>query len=228
MWRFLAWSIFGIAVGFRNSRRVKKLITAELYTKSTFHFGKFHCSRFFVVVVVTSTMFVYAGLVVRFNNILDVMAFSIFANALIVHFFIDLDTHLLLHRVSVRSALTGFPLLAISAINQHDLSRFLGLFAGSFMMWVVLALLARVARGGIGQGDVMFAPLLGAFIGYISVVQVFVAFVTAFLVAGLWAICALATRRLSRNSQIAFGPFLAVGAQIAVFAGAPIVRWWLG
>ena len=39
----------------------------------------------------------------------------------------------------------------------------------------------------------------------------------------------LAVLRLrSLQEHIAFGPFLAVGSALAVFAGGPLIRWWSG
>jgi leader peptidase (prepilin peptidase)/N-methyltransferase len=38
----------------------------------------------------------------------------------------------------------------------------------------------------------------------------------------------IALRRLSRRQHIPFGPFLAVGAVVALFWGDQLVAWYLG
>ncbi len=228
MWRILAWTIVGAASGLICSRRIKQIIVTAISKQHTFHSGRFHQNRFFPAVVVSSTTLIYVGLVARFENNLDVLAFSFFASALVVHFFVDLDTHLLLLRVSTKAALLGLPIIVISAIVQHHASRLLAVLIGAFAMWSVLLILERLSRGGLGKGDVSLAPLLGAFIGYLSVMQVFIAIVMSFVIAGVCAVTALALRRITMRSHIAFGPFLAIGTQLTVFVGAPIMRWWLG
>ena len=228
MWRILAWTIVGAASGLTSSRRIKQIIATEISKHHTFYSGRFHQNRFFSAAVVSSTMLIYLGLVSRFENNLDVLAFSFFATALVVHFFVDLDTHLLLHRVSTKAALLGLPIIVISAIVQHHASRLPTVLIGAFAMWSALLILERLSRGGLGKGDVSLAPLLGAFIGYLSVMQVFIAIVMSFVIAGVCAMTALAMRRITMRSHIAFGPFLALGTQLTVFIGAPIMRWWLG
>ena len=92
--------------------------------------------------------------------------------------------------------------------------------AGAFFLLIIL-----VSRGGMGGGDVKLAALLGAFLGWPNTgVAIFAAFVLG-AAAGVFL---LATRRRSRKDPIPFGPALAAGGVIALFAGGPILRWYLG
>ncbi len=73
-----------------------------------------------------------------------------------------------------------------------------------------------VSRGGMGMGDVKLAVLLGAALGEAVVLAIGVAVFTAFLVA----VVLLARDGVTaRKSAIAFGPFLALGAVVAIFIG---------
>lgn len=73
-----------------------------------------------------------------------------------------------------------------------------------------------VSPGGMGMGDVKLAVFLGAALGQAVVLAIAVAVLTSFLVA-----LALLLRdgAAARKSAIAFGPFLALGAAVAVFLG---------
>jgi leader peptidase (prepilin peptidase)/N-methyltransferase len=73
-----------------------------------------------------------------------------------------------------------------------------------------------VSPGGMGMGDVKLAVLLGAALGQAVVLAITVAVLASFLVA-----VALLARdgAAARKSAIAFGPFLALGAAVAIFLG---------
>ncbi len=73
-----------------------------------------------------------------------------------------------------------------------------------------------ISPGGMGMGDVKLAVLLGAALGPAVVLAIAVAVLASFFVA-----LALLARdgAAARKTAIAFGPFLALGAVIAIFLG---------
>jgi leader peptidase (prepilin peptidase) / N-methyltransferase len=76
--------------------------------------------------------------------------------------------------------------------------------------------LALVYRGALGMGDVKLAFLLGAALGRHVVLAVIVGMLAASVAAAL----VIMTRGLkARKEAIPFGPFLALGAFVALFAG---------
>jgi leader peptidase (prepilin peptidase)/N-methyltransferase len=76
----------------------------------------------------------------------------------------------------------------------------------------------------MGLGDVKLLAMIGAFLGWKAVlVTVFVGALGGSLV-GL-ALMALKLKR--REDPIPFGPFLAVGAVSALFAGPELIAWYL-
>lgn len=79
-------------------------------------------------------------------------------------------------------------------------------------------------REVMGQGDFKFLAMIGAFLGWQGVVFSLVASAMVGSVVGLSLI---ALRRHSRSAPMPYGPFLALGAVIWVFAGRAILRWWL-
>jgi leader peptidase (prepilin peptidase)/N-methyltransferase len=90
------------------------------------------------------------------------------------------------------------------------------------LLAALVVLAAHVAYpAGMGMGDVKVALLLGAALG----AAVAVALVVAITAAALAAVYVLA--RNGRGSTLPFGPFLALGAAVAVFAGDAIVNAYL-
>jgi len=86
-----------------------------------------------------------------------------------------------------------------------------------------LLLLAALAYpGGMGMGDVKLAAVMGLFLGRAVAPAVLIA-----LIAGVLVGAVVISRKgavQGRKTRIPFGPFLALGALVAVFAGQDIVN----
>lgn len=105
--------------------------------------------------------------------------------------------------------------LAIVSGQGHRLSAALisGFIAGS--LFFVAAL---VAPTGIGMGDAKFAVTTGAMAGWWSYVTAMWSIFGAFFLAALVALLLIVIRRATAKTPIAFGPFLFLGAVLAI--------WW--
>jgi leader peptidase (prepilin peptidase)/N-methyltransferase len=85
-----------------------------------------------------------------------------------------------------------------------------------------LLLLAALAYpGGMGMGDVKLAGVMGLFLGRSVAPAILVALLAGVLVGA--AIIAQKGARAGRKTAVPFGPFLALGAIVAVFAGQPLI-----
>ena len=87
-----------------------------------------------------------------------------------------------------------------------------------------LLLAALVYPGGMGMGDVKLALLLGAGLGRTVSVAMMIGMVGA-LVPALWLVARHGSA--ARKMGIPFGPFLALGGVIALFAGETILHAYL-
>jgi leader peptidase (prepilin peptidase)/N-methyltransferase len=86
-------------------------------------------------------------------------------------------------------------------------------------------LLAALAYpGGMGMGDVKLAFLLGVGLGRTVPVAVMIGMISALVPSVI-----LLARHggAARKMAIPFGPFLALGGVIALFAGGAILHWYL-
>jgi leader peptidase (prepilin peptidase)/N-methyltransferase len=132
---------------------------------------------------------------------------------------IDLDHRIIPNRLTLIGALSAPAILAVTepaALPEHLLA---GLGAGGFLLAAALA-----RPGGMGMGDVKLAGMLGLFLGSAVAPALLVALLTGTLVGA--AIIA-AKGGDGRKTAIPFGPFLALGGVVGLFAGAPIVSWYL-
>ncbi len=86
-----------------------------------------------------------------------------------------------------------------------------------------MLLLVMVWPGGMGPGDVKMALFMGAVLG----VSVVVALFLAFLVGAAAGVFLIVTRRRGRKDQIPFGPYLALGAVVAVLVGQGVLSSYL-
>lgn len=74
----------------------------------------------------------------------------------------------------------------------------------------------------MGFGDVKLMAAIGAFLGWQAVLVALVVSVFA------GAIIGVAMMAMKKGNKIPFGPYLAIGAVVALFWGEPIIRWYTG
>ncbi|MDR2693996.1 MAG: prepilin peptidase [Chitinispirillales bacterium] len=115
---------------------------------------------------------------------------------------------------------------SLSPWYQNPLASLLGALAGGGTLFIVGAVGAFAMRKGdaMGMGDVKLMAYLGALWGYkAALLGIAFGSLLGSVVGGIM----LMTKSLSDDHRIPFGPFLAVGTVIAVFAGEPLIRWYL-
>lgn len=98
----------------------------------------------------------------------------------------------------------------------------LGMLAAAGVLWGVGWLGAKAfRREAMGFGDVKMFGAMGAVLG----MWVFLALVVASLTGALIGVVSMC---LGQGRQIPFGPFLAVGMLVVMFAGPWLLELWLG
>jgi leader peptidase (prepilin peptidase)/N-methyltransferase len=88
-----------------------------------------------------------------------------------------------------------------------------------------LLIVALVSRG-MGMGDVKLAGVIGIVLGSLGLRYVGVAAGAAIVLGGVGGLIALVLGR-SRKDAIPFGPYMAVGAMVAVFLGERLASAYL-
>jgi leader peptidase (prepilin peptidase) / N-methyltransferase len=95
-----------------------------------------------------------------------------------------------------------------------------GAAAGGFLLVAALAY-----PGGMGMGDVKLAGMMGLFLGAAVAPAILVALLAGVLVGVV--VIARRGAQVGRKTAIPFGPFLALGALVAVYAGHPLVDFYV-
>ncbi|HEY1610380.1 MAG TPA: A24 family peptidase [Paraburkholderia sp.] len=147
-------------------------------------------------------------------------AFAAFAlcAALIATSAIDLEHQLLPDSLTLPLLWAGLIVnLAGSFATLHDAVT--GAIAGYLALWCVYWVF-RLVRGveGMGYGDFKLLAALGAWLGWAALPQIVVIAAVAGAVVGLVATW---TRKQRFDEPLPFGPYLAAGALVTLFAGTP-------
>jgi leader peptidase (prepilin peptidase)/N-methyltransferase len=129
---------------------------------------------------------------------------------------IDLEYRIIPNRLTAAGTVLALVIgLALDPSGEPE-RLIAGAAAGGFLLLAALAY-----PGGMGMGDVKLAAVMGLFLGRDVAPAIFVA-----LLAGALAGAAIIARkgtREGRKTAVPFGPFLALGALVGVFAGQPLV-----
>jgi len=140
---------------------------------------------------------------------------------------IDLATKRLPNPIVLPAYLVGAVLLTAAALLQGDPAALGRGAIGAVALGGLYLLLALLKPGGMGMGDVKLAGALGLFLGWLGWTELSVGGAAAFIIGGVVALSLLAARRVSRSSGIPFGPWMLLGAWIAIFAAHPVASAYL-
>ena len=213
--RELVFALLGVASGFKAITRARVDIARYRASGETFGESHFTDSSVSTPLVIAVCAGLYALVANRFTHDITALTFGVLVGAGMWLTLIDIDTHVLPRRIVYRTTALVMPMLVISVFFD-DAGSVLRMFIGAIAMWMLMRVLEVLARGGLGGGDVALAGLLGMFTGWISYEAIATALIAAFIAGGLFAALLLITRKASRSTRFAFGPFLIVGALIAV------------
>ena len=169
--------------------------------------------RYPLVEALTGAGFVAVALTRGVND--DLAVWLPFAAMLIAVAGIDLDHRIIPNKILLPAAIWGLAAtIAFRPDNVDD-----ALIAGGIAFGALL-LTALVYPAGMGMGDVKLAGVMGIYLGSGVAPAMLVAFLTGSLV-GLLIIAR--EGRDARKKGVPFGPFLALGGLVGIFAGPELV-----
>jgi leader peptidase (prepilin peptidase) / N-methyltransferase len=158
-----------------------------------------------------------AGCVFAFGLTLEAAAAAVFAAALVVISATDLEHRIIPNRVVLPATVA---VVALRLVDHPSIEwPAAGLGAALFLFIAALAY-----PGGMGMGDVKLALLMGVALGRTVPVALFVGMVAALVPSAvLFARHGVKARKM----KIPFGPFLALGGLVALFAGHALLDVYL-
>jgi leader peptidase (prepilin peptidase) / N-methyltransferase len=164
------------------------------------------------------TAVLIAGCALKFGLTWDAAIASVFCAALVAVSATDYERRIIPNRI-VLPAAAGV-LVANTIVHPSVEWAAAGLGASGFLLLAALAYPA-----GMGMGDVKLALLLGVAVGRTVPVALMFGMVAALVPA---AILLAKHGSAARKMAIPFGPFLALGGVVALFAGHAVLHAYLG
>jgi len=184
------------------------------------------------VVVELTTTLVFVLFAVRFGADPALPSYLVFAAALVALTWIDIREFRLPREISYTALALGAPALTVAAFLDDDPGRVGRAVVGAVIALAAMAAVHLASRGGMGDGDVRLAPLLGFYLGDRGLAMVPIGLFAGFVLGAVAGVAVIVTGRGDRKTALPFGPFLAAGTMITVLAGPDLVdrfgweRYW--
>ena len=131
---------------------------------------------------------------------------------------IDVRTLRLPDAVLLPTGLAVLVLLGLAALVDGTPTAFLRALLAAAAGFGVFLALALINPSGLGLGDVKLAAVLGLALGHLGWEAAFLGLLAAFVLMALVGVVLLALRRVTRSSALPFGPFMLLGALLAIAA----------
>jgi leader peptidase (prepilin peptidase)/N-methyltransferase len=174
-------------------------------------------ARYPAVELLTAGVWVAFGLKFGFDTQLP--AFLYFGAVGVALALIDLDTKRLPNVLVLPSYPIALGLLLIPAARHGDWHDYARALAGLAALYGFYFLLVLVYPAGMGFGDVKLAGVLGIYLGWLGWGELVAGGFLGFFLGGVVGGLLMLVRRAGRKSQIPFGPFMILGAFLAVLWG---------
>jgi leader peptidase (prepilin peptidase) / N-methyltransferase len=166
------------------------------------------------------TALLCALVVVHFGADEDVWLGLAFVILLVPVTLIDLDFRIIPNVLMAIGAVVAIVLVALTESGDLVQHLIAAAAAGGFFLIAALAYPA-----GMGMGDVKLAGVMGLYLGRAVAPAIFVALVAGTVIGAV--IIARYGAREGRKKGIPFGPWLALGGVVGLFAGDALVDWYL-
>jgi leader peptidase (prepilin peptidase)/N-methyltransferase len=177
--------------------------------------------RYPLVELGTAVLFVAAA--VRLGATWQLPAFCVFFASLLAISVIDLDHYIIPNRVIYPTLAVTIPLLVVAAAAGGSWDHLRNAAIGGVAGFAVLLAIHVAVPRGMGFGDVRLAGVIGMMLGWLGLRYLFLGLFLAFLLASVIGVALIAARLRSRKDAVPFGPFMALGAVLAVLWGRAIL-----
>jgi leader peptidase (prepilin peptidase)/N-methyltransferase len=161
-----------------------------------------------------------ALVVLKFGADSDVWLPLVFVLLLIPITLIDLEFTIIPNSLTLIGAIAAIALTAAFQSDHLVAHLIAGAAAGGFFL-----IAAIVYPAGMGMGDVKLAGVMGLMLGRAVVPAIFAALLLGTII-GAFVVARHGVRE-GRKKGIPFGPWLAAGSLVGLFAGDAIVDWYL-
>lgn len=171
---------------------------------------------YLIVETLTAFLFLYAYL--HLGLTFELLTFIIFVSLLIPISFIDLKTTYIPDSISISGIIIG---LILSVFRGLAVISFVGAVVGAVVILSIIIVGKAVYKKDVmGYGDIKLVALIGAFVGWAGVLLTIM--IGSFFGA-VYGLIQIKRGKLTMESQIPFGPYLAIGGVISFLYGKWII-----
>ncbi len=167
----------------------------------------------------------YAAILWWFGLSWEAAVYAVLYSALLVVTAIDLVHYIIPNVITLPGIVLGLvssaTVLPVGLVNAG-----LGVLVGGGILWVLAWLSPYVfGKEGMGGGDIKLLAMIGAFLGWKPTLLTIMIGALAGSVVGL---ALIGFKFMRRDQYLPFGPFLALGALLALFFHQDLIGWYLG
>ena len=146
------------------------------------------------------------------------VVFALLALTLVIVSWIDLAHTIIPDTITLPGIMAGVcASVAITPVGLGNALIGIGLGGGLFFLVAVLS------RGGMGGGDIKLIAMIGAFLGWRAVL---VTILLGALSGAIVGVALILLKQKRRKDPVPFGPFLALGALLAMVWGEELLAWY--
>ena len=175
------------------------------------------------IVLELATAGLFVLFAIKFEDDAVLPAFCVLAATLVAQTWIDLKTQRLPREITYTGIALGGVALTVAAIVRDEPERIWMAALGAAIAFALMGAIYYASKGGMGFGDVILAPLLGMFLGWLNPGIVAPGLFFGFIAGAVVGVAMMAGNKAGRRTAVPFGPFLAVGTVVAVFVGQHFV-----
>lgn len=162
----------------------------------------------------------FVGILLRFpGDGVQIALAAVFVSTLAAITLTDLERRIIPNKILLLSAVVGIGIVVLGepdSIAERAIAA-----AAAFTLLLVVAL---AYPRGMGMGDVKLAGLIGLYLGRAAAPALLIGFAAG----AIYGVVLIARHGPeARKRAVAFGPFLALGALVGVFAGEEMVDWYV-
>jgi leader peptidase (prepilin peptidase) / N-methyltransferase len=165
----------------------------------------------------------YVLILAAFGVTWTAVLYAVLFSALLVVAGTDLTHQIIPNAVTVPGMALG--LLGAATVLPVGLTNaMLGVLIGGGLLWgLACASPYLFGKEGMGGGDIKLVAMIGAFLGWKAALLTIM--VGSLAGSGI-GISLIAFGLMKRDEYIPFGPFLVLGALVAMFFGQPLIDWY--
>jgi leader peptidase (prepilin peptidase)/N-methyltransferase len=164
----------------------------------------------------------------RFGADLILAPICVFFALLVTVSVADLSHRLVPRRLIYPGLALIVPLLVATSAVDRRWHHLIGAGVAGATAFGLFAAIWWFVPQGMGFGDVRLAGVIGVTVGYLSLLDAYLAFVGGFVVGLVVALATMVGQSSGRKTHIPFAPALAVGAVVAVLWSGPAAMSLLG